>query len=121
MESLTRLKQTKTIEEYKTAFEFLFTRVRGLSKQYKISCFLSSLRDEICLHVRMFNSSSLLVAYSLAKLQEETMGVSTKMHKTKPYPNFIAKNTMPRYSLPNPTTSRNTHKSPLPIQKNFQS
>jgi len=46
-------------------------RLRGISDHNKLSCFLSGLKDEIRLHVCMFNPPNLLVAYGLAKVQEE--------------------------------------------------
>jgi hypothetical protein len=71
MEVLTRLRQQSSVEEYKCKFEALSNRLRGLSEAYKLSCFLSVLKEEIKLPVRMFNSISLLVAYGLGKIQEE--------------------------------------------------
>lgn len=47
MEQLTRLRQLGTVEEYKANFEALSNKLRGLSNTYKLSCFLSDLRDEI--------------------------------------------------------------------------
>ncbi|XP_035543593.1 uncharacterized protein LOC118347680 [Juglans regia] len=77
MEQLTRLRQVGSVEEYKAQFESLSNRLRGLSEQYKLSCFLSGLRDDIRLTVRMFNPHNLLLTYGLAKIQEE----KTTLHK----------------------------------------
>jgi hypothetical protein len=71
MESLTGLKQITSAKEYKEKFEALSNRVRGIDDHNKFRYFLSRLKDEIQLPVRMFNPQSLLVAYGLAKLQEE--------------------------------------------------
>ena len=38
---------------------------------HKMSCFLSGLKDEMCLPVRMLNPQSLSAAFGLAKIQEE--------------------------------------------------
>ena len=38
---------------------------------HKLSCFLSGLKDEICLPVRMLSPQSLNAAFGLAKIQEE--------------------------------------------------
>lgn len=43
------------VEEYKSSFEGLSNRLRGLSEGYKLNCFLSGLKDDIRLPVRMFN------------------------------------------------------------------
>ncbi|KAF5472135.1 hypothetical protein F2P56_008875 [Juglans regia] len=71
MESLTRLKQVSTVNDYKSEFEILSNRIRGLSEKNKLSCFLSGLRDKIRLPVRMLNHLSLNDAFGLAKIQEQ--------------------------------------------------
>ena len=55
METLTRLRQTALVSLYKVQFEVLSNRIKGLSATHKLSCFLSGLRDEIRLPVRMLN------------------------------------------------------------------
>ena len=42
-----------------------------MSPQHKLRSFLSGLKDEVRLPVRMLNPSSLTVAFGLAKIQEE--------------------------------------------------
>jgi hypothetical protein len=71
MESLTRLKQTSTVTAYKAQFEALSNRLRGLDESYKLSCFLSGLRDDIRYPVRLLRPNTLVMAFGLAKLQEE--------------------------------------------------
>ncbi|XP_035551066.1 uncharacterized protein LOC109020622 [Juglans regia] len=71
METLTRLKQVTTMATYKASFEALSNRVRGLSEHHKLSCFLSGLKDEIRLPLRMFNPHNLTAAFGLARIQEE--------------------------------------------------
>ena len=71
MEVLTRLRQTSTVALYKGEFEALANQIRGLSPQHKLSCFLSGLKDEVRLPVRMLNPSTLIAAFGLAKIQEE--------------------------------------------------
>jgi hypothetical protein len=71
MEALTRSKQTTSVEDYKERFEAISDRVRGIDDNNRLSCFLSGLKDEIRLPVRMFKPQSLLVAYGLAMVQEE--------------------------------------------------
>ena len=56
---------------YKSQFEALSNRITGLSETHKLSCFLSGLKDEIHLPVRMLASKSLNEAFALAKIQEE--------------------------------------------------
>nr|XP_023907237.1 uncharacterized protein LOC112018933 [Quercus suber] len=71
MEALTRLRQTTIVASYKGEFEALANRIKGLSLQHKLSCFLSGLKDEVRLPVRMLNPPSLIAAFGLAKIQEE--------------------------------------------------
>lgn len=70
VEALTRLKKQYSMEEYKGRFEALSNRLRGISKHNKLSCFLSGLKDEIRLRVRIFNPTTLLAAYGLAKIED---------------------------------------------------
>jgi hypothetical protein len=66
MENLSKLKQTRLLEEYKTQFELLTNRVLRLSDSHKLSMFLGGLRDDIRVLVRMFNPKALNDAYALA-------------------------------------------------------
>jgi hypothetical protein len=82
MESLTRLKQVSSVEEYKESFEAISNRLRGISDYNKLSCFLSGLKDEIRLPVSMFNPPTLLAAYGLAKVQEEHVLLGRKSYRS---------------------------------------
>ena len=53
MEVLTRLRQTSTVALYKAKFEAVSNRIKGLSPLHKLSYFLSGLKDEIRLPVRI--------------------------------------------------------------------
>ena len=68
MEALTRLKQTSIVIAYKGNFEILSNRIFGLSESHKLSCFLSGLKDEIRLPVRMLVPKTLNEAFGLAKI-----------------------------------------------------
>ena len=78
MEVLTRMSQTSIVALYMVEFEAASYRVKGLSPLHKLSCFLSGLRDEIRLPVRMLNPQSLNEAFGLAKIQEEYVWSSRK-------------------------------------------
>ena len=71
MESLTRLRQTTNVVVYKGQYETLSNRIKGLSDSHKLSCFLSGLKDEVRLPVKMLNPKNLNGAFGLAKIQEE--------------------------------------------------
>ena len=59
MEALTRLQQVSSVVAYKGNFEILSNRIMGLSESHKMSCFLSGLKDEIRLPIRMLVPKSL--------------------------------------------------------------
>lgn len=85
MEALTRLKQTTTVAAYKSQFESLSNRLRGLSDHHKLSCFLSGLKDEIRLPIRMFYPINLGAAFGLAKIQEEYLMATRRSLVRIPY------------------------------------
>lgn len=66
-----RLRQSSSVAEYTSQFEALSNRLRGISEKNRLSYFLSGLRDDIRLPVRMLNPANLVAAFGLAKLQEE--------------------------------------------------
>jgi hypothetical protein len=51
--AFTKLKQTSTVEDYQTQFEILSNKIQGLSEEFKVSTFLSGLREEVCITVTM--------------------------------------------------------------------
>ena len=63
---------------YKGNFEILSNRILGLSETHKLSCFLSGLKDEIRLPVRMLVPKTLNEAFGFAKIQEEYLSHSRK-------------------------------------------
>ncbi|KAF5471969.1 hypothetical protein F2P56_008726 [Juglans regia] len=71
MEALTKLRQTTSVSLYTSQFEALTNRLKGLSERHKLSCFISGLKDEIRIPIKMFNPPNLGSAFGLAKLQEE--------------------------------------------------
>lgn len=76
-----RLKQSRSVEEYKTQLENLPNRLMGLLDHYKLNYFLSELKDEIRLLVRMFHPHNLLTSYSLAKIHEDNLAIIKKPTK----------------------------------------
>uniref|UniRef100_A0A6N2N061 H15 domain-containing protein n=1 Tax=Salix viminalis TaxID=40686 RepID=A0A6N2N061_SALVM len=86
MEALIRLRQTTTVEEYKTQFEALSNQLRGLAESYKLSCFLNGLREDIRCMVRMLNPPNLHLAFGLAKMQEENVAALRRSTKSGPMP-----------------------------------
>ena len=110
METLTRLRQTTSVSLYKAQFEVLSNRIKGLSATHKLSCFLSGLRDEIRLPMRMLNPKSLNEAFGLAKIQKEynwSCKKSVKMQVDQGKPSILG--------APPKTTSFLESKARLPI------
>lgn len=64
---LKNVKGTETVMQYQDKFDSLLNRVE-LSKEYVVSCFLSSLKEEIQIPIRMFQPNTLQRALSLTKL-----------------------------------------------------
>ena len=81
MESLTRLRQTSNVVVYKGQFEALSNKIKGLSDSHKLSCFLSGLKDEVRLPVKMLHPKNLNEAFGLAKIQEEYLNSSHRSQK----------------------------------------
>ena len=65
---LMKLKQTESVEQYQKVFDSLLNRVE-LPISYAVSCFLSSLNEEIQYAIRIFKPQTLHDAACLAKLQ----------------------------------------------------
>ena len=63
--------ETSIVVSYKGNFKILSNKIVGLSESHKLSCFLSGLKDEIRLTIRMLVPKSLNEAFGLAKIQEE--------------------------------------------------
>ncbi|XP_020105551.1 uncharacterized protein LOC109722075 [Ananas comosus] len=80
MAELKNLKQTGTVMEYQDKFDTLLNRVE-LSEEYAVSCFLSGLKEEIQIPIRMFQPRTLQRALSLAKLQELAVDGQGKVYK----------------------------------------
>jgi len=88
MEAITRLRQTSTVTLYKTQFEVLSNRLKNLSEKYKLSCFLSGLKDDIRLPLRLLDPQNLNKAFAMAKIQEECVLNSRRTSKFSSYTNL---------------------------------
>ncbi|KAJ0093889.1 hypothetical protein Patl1_27117 [Pistacia atlantica] len=90
MEALIRLKQTSTMEDYKSQFDALSNQLKGLVESYELSCFLSGLREDIQFVVRMLNPSNLHIAFGLGKMQEENVPALRRIAKLGSVPTCLA-------------------------------
>ncbi|KAH7560795.1 hypothetical protein JRO89_XS10G0104300 [Xanthoceras sorbifolium] len=95
--TLTKLRQTGTIKEYRLQFERLANRIRDLLESFLISCFLSGLRDDIKVGVQLLKPVSLLQAFELARFQEELISVANR--KMNYHPTFTRSSS----TLPGPS------------------
>lgn len=74
--ALINLKQTSTVEKYRSQFEVLsellsIRILTRLTKEFWVSRFVSGIKENIKITVTMLNATSLKAAVSLAKFQEE--------------------------------------------------
>ncbi|XP_042946134.1 uncharacterized protein LOC122279514 [Carya illinoinensis] len=95
----TKLKQSGTVEEYQTQFEELSNKIKGLTEEFRISTFLSGLREDLRIMVTMFKPNTLHAAFGLAKLQEEEV-----IRRNSPY--------KPRNNFPTYTTNQTPKLAP---------
>lgn len=71
-----------TIKEYKVEFEAICNRLHRVYYPNKQSYFLNGMKDEIRLPIWKPNPPDLLIAFSLAKIQEEHVKISRKGFKS---------------------------------------
>lgn len=94
MESLMKLRQTASVIEYTTQFKSLSNRLRGVSDKNQLSCFLSGLKDDTRLPLRMLNPVTLASAFGLAKLQEEYL-LSSRCSLRSSFPSYSNSKQLP--------------------------
>uniref|UniRef100_A0A2N9FC87 RNA-directed DNA polymerase n=1 Tax=Fagus sylvatica TaxID=28930 RepID=A0A2N9FC87_FAGSY len=82
METLTKLRHTQSVAAYKSQFEALSNRIRNLSEHHKLSCFMSGLRDDVRLAVKMQGPRGLGEAYALARIQEEYLATCRRGYRS---------------------------------------
>ena len=115
METLTRLRQVGSVALYKSQFVALSNRIKELFEKHKLSCFLSGLKDEIRLPIKMLNPQSLSATFGLAKIQEEYLGASKRNPNPKPWNEGIKNSILG----PPPVIKNDPKGSKIPIQKIF--
>lgn len=117
----TKLRQNGTVEAYQTHFEMLSNKIPGLSEEFRISTFLSGLRDDLRVIVTMFKPSTLSAAFGLARLQEEEVlrRVRSNPNKFQTYQNTNLNN-QPRLPAPAPIMRLPAHPTrPNPQPQTF--
>ena len=70
---LTKLKQSRTVEDFISAFECLDFRTEGMTDAFFQECFISGLKDEIWAHVLMARPESWVEATKRAKEAQQVV------------------------------------------------
>ena len=69
--ALTKLHQTTIVKEYQNHFDKLANHKEGLDDTFFTSCFISGLKEEHKIEVKIFNPKTMMDAIALAKLAED--------------------------------------------------
>ena len=72
MEALMRLRQTSNVVAYKGQFEALSNGIKCLSENHKLSSFLSGLKDDVRLPMKMLNPRILMKPLDWLKFKKST-------------------------------------------------
>ncbi|XP_070017004.1 uncharacterized protein [Nicotiana sylvestris] len=100
MSELVGLKQNGSVQEFLDKFDELLNQVE-LTEEYSISCFLNGLKPEVKVQVRMLAPRTLMRAYSLAKLAEQSVKLQREHNQ------LMVRNSRPL--LPTPSSSRSSN------------
>lgn len=84
IETFTKLRQTSMVEECQTKFEILSNKIKGFTEKFRINTFISSLRDDLKIMVRMLKPNTISIAFRLAKLQEDEIARRSMTHSYLP-------------------------------------
>ena len=75
---ITKLRQTLYVHSYQEQVEVLMVRIRGLTEEFFVQCFVSGLMDAIKNQVMIFKPITLSQAIRLALLQENAIKAMMK-------------------------------------------
>ena len=78
MAELMRLWQKGTVTDYHTEFDAIVSRI-DLYEAHQLSCFLGGLQLEIQMMVRVFQPTSVMKVFSLAKMYENANATSMEV------------------------------------------
>ncbi|KAF8380856.1 hypothetical protein HHK36_028351 [Tetracentron sinense] len=79
VKNLTKLHHMTSVEDYQTQFEILANSTEGPPEGFMISCFLSGVKDNIRLSVKMFKPSTLSATFGLARIPEDKGIISSQL------------------------------------------
>jgi len=95
--AFTKLLQTSTVEEYQYQFEVLSNKIPGLTEEFKVSSFISGLKEEVRIMVTMLKPPNLPAAFGLARLQEEEVERRNRSPRAPPWAPTNYSNSEPSY------------------------
>ncbi|KAF8379112.1 hypothetical protein HHK36_028541 [Tetracentron sinense] len=101
---LSKLCQTSIVREYQSQFEKLANRTQQLPELFLIGCFISGLRDDIQVGVKISQPTSLIQAFHFASLYEESVTIQRRSNR-------------PNMSRPTNVTTPFPSKEGVPIVK----
>jgi hypothetical protein len=114
--AFTKLKQSSAVEDYQTQFEILSNKIPGLTEEFKVSTFLSGLKEEIRITITMLKPKNLTTAFGLARLQEEKVRLRSRGHKyptwgtrSQGYTKLASNHNPPRITATPQPETRNTN------------
>lgn len=68
IKAFTKLKQIGNVEEYETTFKIMSNKIIRVSEEFRISTFLSGLKEELRVIATMFKLQTLRAIFGLARL-----------------------------------------------------
>lgn len=104
--AFTKLQQNSIVDEYQSQFEVLSNRIPGLTEEFRVSSFVSGLKEEVRIMVSMFKPMSLPAAFGLARLQEQEVCRRNQSPKPQDWPSIASYPRLPPApNIPEPSTN----------------
>jgi hypothetical protein len=98
--AFTKLLQSSTVEDYQYQFEILSNKIPGMTEAFKVSSFISGLKEEVRIMVTMLKPPNLPAAFGLARLQEEEVWRRNRSTRAPPWGPTHSLNSKPPYPKP---------------------
>jgi hypothetical protein len=94
--AFTKLFQT-TVKDYQYQFEVLSNRISGITEEFKVSSFISGLKEKVRIMVTMLKPPNLPAAFGLARLQEEEVWRRNRSARAPPWNPTNQSNSKPSF------------------------
>jgi hypothetical protein len=112
--AFTKLHQTSTVDEYQSQFEVLSNRIPGLTEDFRVSSFVSGLKEEVRLMVTMLKPETLPKAFGLARLQEQEINRRNRNPKNQNWPSNTSYSRLPTPIYPSKPIHNQPSSNPSP-------